>query len=62
MAIAKQGSKPNSKAAKTSEKLKLTSDIKAKMLEAVKNGAAEKVEAALSKYDITAAQRKEILG
>jgi len=62
MAIAKQGSKSNSKAAKTSEKLKLTSDIKAKMLEAVKNGAAEKVEAALSKYDITAAQRKEILG
>jgi len=43
-------------------KLKLTSDVKAKMLEAVKNGQADKVESALNKYDITAAVRKQILG
>jgi len=62
MAIAKQGNKSNAKATKTTEKLKLTSDIKSKMLEAVKNGQADKVEAALNKYDISAAVRKEILG
>jgi hypothetical protein len=61
MAIAKQNTKSAPKTTKADEKLKLTSDIKAKMIEAVKNGAADKVEAALSKYDITAAQRKEIL-
>jgi hypothetical protein len=43
-------------------KLKLTSDVKAKMLEAVKNGQADKVAAALNKYDVTAAVRKQILG
>jgi hypothetical protein len=61
MAISKQNTKSTPKTAKADEKLKLTSDIKAKMIEAVKNGAADKVEAALSKYEITAAQRKEIL-
>lgn len=61
MAIAKQNTKTPTKAAKADAKLKLTSDIKAKMIEAVKNGAADKVEAALGKYEISAAQRKEIL-
>jgi len=46
----------------TPSKLKLTSDVKAKMLEAVKNGQADKVAAALNKYDVTAAVRKQILG
>lgn len=61
MAIAKQNTKTPPKAAKADAKLKLTSDIKAKMIEAVKNGASDKVEAALGKYDITAAMRDEIL-
>lgn len=67
IAIAKQnapnaGNKSSAKATKTTEKLKLTSDIKTKMEAAVKAGAAEKVKAALLKYDVTKAQVKEILG
>jgi hypothetical protein len=46
----------------TNSKIKLTSDVKAKMIDAVKNGQADKVAAALNKYDVTATVRKQILG
>ena len=64
MAIAKQGTTKATPKAKeeTSGKIKLTSDIKSKMIDAVKNGAADKVKVALDKYEITNDQRKEILG
>jgi|TARA_B110000908_G_scaffold9611_1_gene11650 hypothetical protein len=65
MAIAKQDVKKGdnpSPAAKEEAKIKMTSDIKRKMIEAVKNGAADKVKVALGKYEVTADQRKEILG
>ena len=65
MAIAKQDVKKGdnpSPAAKEEAKIKMTSDIKSKMQEAVKNGAADKVKVALGKYEVTADQRKEILG
>ena len=67
MAIAKQntpnaGDKSSAKAkAQTEGPLKLTSDIKKKMIDAVKNGQSEMVERALDKYDVTSTQKKEIL-
>ena len=64
IAIAKQeqkGNKTPSQAAKTAALLKLTDDIKGKMIEAVKNGKANVVEVALRKYDVTAEQKSEIL-
>lgn len=66
MAIAKQNSGTKAKdtaksPAKTEALLEMTSDIKVKMIAAVKAGAKDKVEAALAKYEVTAEQRKEIL-
>lgn len=64
MAIAKQDGvqkKAGSSPAKKPSLLKLTDDIKAKMIDAVKAGKSDKVAAALDKYDLTASQKKAIL-
>ena len=63
MAISKQGSKPKA-AVKTTAKvslLELTDEIKSKMVKAVKDGKKDAVVKALDKYELTAAQRNEIL-
>ena len=65
MAISKQNqseAQSNKTASKTDKTLKaLTPDIKAKMIEAVKNGQSSKVEAALGNYKVSKKQREEIL-
>lgn len=64
MAIAKQDGvqkKAGSSPAKKPSLLKLTDDIKAKMIDAVKAGKSDKVATALDKYDLTASQKKAIL-
>lgn len=67
MAIAKQSTTTESKSKasapnKKIEPLELTDDIKAKMIQAVKEGKRNAVENALGKYKITTEEAKEILG
>ena len=63
MAISKQGSKPKDavKATAKVSLLELTDEIKSKMVKAVKDGKKDAVVKALDKYELTAAQRNEIL-
>ena len=44
------------------KKVKLTKEIMDKMIKAVADGKRDAVENALGKYEVTAAQRKKILG
>jgi len=64
MAISKQNSKPKTEAKKTNKPslLELTDDIVEKMVDAVKNGKRDAVENALGKYQVSAQQKKLILG
>ena len=65
MAISKQSATPKKDATTAPKKttlLELTDDIKAKMIEAVKDGKRNAVENALGKYKITTEVAKEILG
>jgi hypothetical protein len=58
IAIAKQSSPATPK---KTEKVKMTDEIKSKMIAAVKDGKADMVTKALGKYDVTPEQIKEIL-
>lgn len=61
MAIAKQNSTPKAPAKETITLKELTDEVKARMIEAVKDGKKSAVENALGNYKVTAKQRKEIL-
>ena len=63
MAISKKGSKHKAavKATAKVSLLELTDEIKSKMVKAVKDGKKDAVVKALDKYELTAAQRNEIL-
>ena len=61
MAIAKQNSTPKAPAQETPALKTLTDEVKARMIEAVKDGKKSAVENALGNYKVTAKQRKEIL-
>lgn len=64
IAIAKQNGKASTPTATAKEvaKIKMTDDIKIKMIAAVKDGKTDMVTKALDKYDVTPALVKEILG
>lgn len=67
IAIAKQSTTTKKESTDTSSAkkvslLELTDDIKAKMIQAVKDGKSDAVENALGKYKVTAKVREEILG
>ena len=61
MAIAKQNSTPKAPAKETIALKELTDEVKARMIEAVKDGKKSAVENALGNYKVTAKQKKEIL-
>ena len=61
MAIAKQNSTAKAPAKETIALKTLTDEVKARMIEAVKDGKKSAVENALGNYKVTAKQRKEIL-
>lgn len=61
MAIAKQGMPETKKSPQKPSKKKLTDEVKGKMIQAVKSGKRAAVENAIGDYDVTDAQRKEIL-
>lgn len=61
MAIAKQNSTAKAPAKETLTLKELTDEVKARMIEAVKDGKKSAVENALGNYKVTAKQRKEIL-
>ena len=62
MAIAKQNAPTPKKSDETVSIKPMTDDVKAKMIEAVKNGKRDKVESALGNYKVTKKVREEILG
>jgi len=62
MAIAKQNTPAPQKSAEATSIKAMTDDVKAKMIEAVKNGKRDKVESALENYKVTKKVREEILG
>lgn len=62
MAIAKQNIKQPEKTPETVSKKTLTDDVKAKMIEAVKNGKRDAVENALGNYKVSKKVQEEILG
>lgn len=62
MAIAKQNTPAPQKSAETPSQKTMTDEVKAKMIEAVKNGKREAVENALGNYKVTKKVKEEILG
>lgn len=62
MAIAKQNTPAPQKSAEATSIKTMTDEVKAKMIEAVKNGKRDKVESALENYKVTKKVREEILG
>jgi len=62
MAIAKQNAPAPQKSAEATSIKTMTDEVKAKMIEAVKNGKRDKVESALENYKVTKKVREEILG
>ena len=62
MAIAKQNAPAPQKSAEATSIKAMTDEVKAKMIEAVKNGKRDKVESALENYKVTKKVREEILG
>jgi hypothetical protein len=62
MAIAKQNAPAQQKSAEATSIKTMTDEVKAKMIEAVKNGKRDKVESALENYKVTKKVREEILG
>lgn len=62
MAIAKQNAPAPQKPAEAVSKKTLTDDVKAKMIEAVKNGKRDAVENALGNYKVSKKVQEEILG
>jgi len=62
MAIAKQNAPAPPKSADATSIKTMTDEVKAKMIEAVKNGKRDKVESALENYKVTKKVREEILG
>ena len=62
MAIAKQNAPAPQKSAEATSIKTMTDEVKAKMIEAVKNGKRDKVESALENYKVSKKVREEILG
>jgi len=62
MAIAKQNAPAPKKSDEATSIKPMTDDVKAKMIEAVKNGKRDKVESALENYKVSKKVREEILG
>lgn len=62
MAIAKQNTPAPQKSDETPSQKTMTDEVKAKMIEAVKNGKREAVENALGNYKVTKKVKEEILG
>lgn len=62
MAIAKQNAPAPQKSTEATSIKAMTDEVKAKMIEAVKNGKRDKVESALENYKVTKKVREEILG
>lgn len=61
MAISKQNTKAPEKVAEKPSKKVLTDEVKAKMLQAVKNGKTDAVQTALESYDVSKKEASEIL-
>ncbi len=61
MAISKQNTKAPEKVAEKSSKKVLTDEVKAKMLQAVKNGKTDAVQTALENYEVSKKEVSEIL-
>ena len=61
MAISKQNTKAPEKVAEKPSKKVLTDEVKAKMLQAVKNGKTDAVQTALENYEVSKKEVSEIL-